>query len=555
MKTRTNIFRISSLLTIGILLSTLSVYCKTYPDSIMQASAGQYRINRGFNLEIAGGAGLGRYEFGTAPAHVENRLNYPTWNIGLGVNWYFVSWMGIGTGLQFSTYTNSSAINKPWVMSAFDYQGESYTLTSTPINLTEKQTIGMLEVPLALKFRAMPRNVGFLATAGMKFGIPMYNRYRLADGGYFDNSVYYEHWSLNMHDVPSVIEDWNVTGSKSSVANSQFLNFSMAATAEIGMLFRLHRQIDLSLSLFGNYYFTSISHRNNDELGFLEFATTGEYVSPFTTTYAGVLSTNEVESLHPWSAGLKLGLHFNAGKTDAQRAYDKEQRERRREERQQMREEQRRQREEERQREAEEREQRRAEVEEVVPVIPVAPVYDEPTPRDKAKKKIEELADEYGISLCDDCIPVYVTDTVIVHDTIVVHDTLTVVLTDTMSCEQLINHLDSMLQASVIYFHFDDTVPILEPEDILINIAAFLRQYPQQKIYVDGHACKMGKAWYNRILAMQRAKAVAERLRQLGVKDNQMLVRSLGSDEPYRYNNQHQLSKDRRVEIIPIRGK
>ena len=68
---------------------------------------------------------------------------------------------------------------------------------------------------------------------------------------------------------------------------------------------------------------------------------------------------------------------------------------------------------------------------------------------------------------------------------------------------------------------------------------------------MNGHACKLGKPEYNKRLALRRAKAVAKELEELGVRDDQMIIASLGDDVPYRYNGHHQLSKDRRVEIVP----
>ena len=108
-----------------------------------------------------------------------------------------------------------------------------------------------------------------------------------------------------------------------------------------------------------------------------------------------------------------------------------------------------------------------------------------------------------------------------------------------------------MLAKAVIFFDLDKAIPILEPEDILIRIAEILRNHPDQKIHVNGHACKLGKPDYNKRLALRRAKAVAKELEELGVRDDQMILASLGDDVPYRYNGHHQLSKDRRVEIVP----
>ena len=68
---------------------------------------------------------------------------------------------------------------------------------------------------------------------------------------------------------------------------------------------------------------------------------------------------------------------------------------------------------------------------------------------------------------------------------------------------------------------------------------------------MNGHACKLGKPEHNKRLSLRRAKAVAAKLRELGVHDDQMIIAHMGSDIPYRYNGRHQLAKDRRVEIIP----
>ena len=102
----------------------------------------------------------------------------------------------------------------------------------------------------------------------------------------------------------------------------------------------------------------------------------------------------------------------------------------------------------------------------------------------------------------------------------------------------------------MIYFDLDKAEPILKPEDILVRIAEVLKRHPDQKIHINGHACKLGKPEYNKRLSLRRANAVADQLRSLGVKNEQMIIASLGSEVPFRYNGQHQLAKDRRVEIV-----
>jgi outer membrane protein OmpA-like peptidoglycan-associated protein len=139
---------------------------------------------------------------------------------------------------------------------------------------------------------------------------------------------------------------------------------------------------------------------------------------------------------------------------------------------------------------------------------------------------------------------------VYLHDTIqtrqVIRDTITII--EEKKAEQ---QLDSLLSEAVIWFNFDEYKPILEPAYILDSVAAMMKQYPHLKIHVNGHACRLGTDAYNQRLALKRAKAVAELLRQKGISGDRMFIWSYSSSHPYRYNKEHQLSKDRRVEIIP----
>ena len=112
-------YKIISLIVLLILTTQLSA--KVYPDSIQEVSKSQYRIRQGFNIDISGGVGFGRYGYkqifaahSLAQPHVTNTLTFPTFNGSLGVNYYFLDWLGVGTGAQFSTYANTAKVNKPW---------------------------------------------------------------------------------------------------------------------------------------------------------------------------------------------------------------------------------------------------------------------------------------------------------------------------------------------------------------------------------------------------------------------------------------------------------
>ena len=195
-------------------------------------------------------------------------VSFPAWNAGIGINYYFLPWMGIGTGAEFASYASKTVFDKPWTQTTYDKYGTQpwclYTMTSTPYNMSESQNIYMVEIPLALKFRARPGRLGFIGTAGVKLGIPIQARYNMPTGGYFENKVYYEYFDLLMEDVPTVIEDVNIPGSagtlgigsKASGPSLRMLNY--AAHLELGMLIQVHKRVDLAISAFGTYYFNDV---------------------------------------------------------------------------------------------------------------------------------------------------------------------------------------------------------------------------------------------------------------------------------------------------------
>ena len=511
-----------------LLLSAVTLSAKQYPDSVRQAGAEEPHIAYGWNFEFEGGLGVGSYLYEqlgssySAP-HTKNTIHFPAWHAGVGINYYFVPWMGIGTGAQFSAYPNRASVSKLWSQDAKDDYGDNYTITSTPAKLHEDQNIYMVEIPIALKFRARPGVAGFTGTAGIKIGIPMITNQKLSDNGVMENSVHYPFYNLTMSNVPGVVEDLTIPSANGKLQTDHLRMLNYAAYVELGMLIRLHQRVDLAIAAYGNYYFTDLmeSHSNLN-LGFADGRTTGKYPMPYTEPYIGVMRTNEVKELHPWSVGLKIGLQINANRTKAQRDYDREQR---------------------RLRQAAQQQQPDT-LPETVIVWESAPEYVEPViprivedtfidPREEAIRRIQQIADENGIDICQTFCPQEMVEEPV----------------DTRSAAEM---LEDELQTAVIYFDLDKAIPILEPEDILIRIADILKRHPQQQIHVNGHACKLGKPDYNKRLALRRAKAVAAQLRELGVKDDQMIIASLGDNVPFRYQGKHQLSKDRRVEIIPV---
>ena len=523
----------------------ISLFASHYPDSVQQASKDQARIRKGWNFEFAGGVSLSQLAYqhwGQAPAndYISNRIGFPTWNANIGINYYFLPWFGIGTGAHFSTYMSNATIDKIWTYDLTDRYGDAYTQTITPNSLKEKQKVWMVEIPLALNFRAMPegKKVGFTGVLGAKFGLPVMNSYALNQEASLTNQVYYPNYDLTLNgDIPTVLENGNITPYSHSIPSYRMATINFGVYAEAGVLFQVHQRVDLGIKLFVNYYANDlINSSKRTPLGFRNVIPAGVYDDTplHENDYTSILNTTAVSSVHPWSAGLKLSLQINASRTDAQLEYDRKKRKK-------------------------DNKENIAETGEAQ----ANPIIEQPEeePIDSAtlwKEHCEEntrmilfLANECGINLVElgggYAIPTPRTDTIYIHDTIYINSADVI---DTRNAAQL---LEEELNRAVIFFDFDKSIPKLEPADILERIAAILRDNPTQRIYVNGHACKTGSDSYNLRLAMRRAKAVADKLRKLGVKDDQMIIQSKGSKEAFRYNGmEHQLSKDRRVEIIPV---
>lgn len=399
--------------TIILLITATTFSAAQTPDSVKHTVYGGYPIEKRLNIDISLGVGFGRMEFRQigAPfvsAHLANQYGFPDWNAGVGINWYFLPWMGIGTGIHFSTYANMSRIEKPWIRTDFDYQGHLYAVTATPNNLSEQQGIYMAELPISLRFRTIKHKVGFHGVAGVKLGMPVYDYYRLSNGS-FTTKVAYEYWGLTIpNNIPGVIEDFNITQVTGNMGQ-QLRSINLGAYAEVGMLFSLHQRLDLMLAVSGTYYFNDVlTNKSTAALGFDESFPKGAYPAPFGATYNGVLRTSEVQELHPWSLSLKVGLSIHAGKTQAKRDFDREERARRRAER----EADRLAREAERLARLEEEERARREADSL------RRVEEANLKCSQMNDRILNLLNECGIDLCDLCPIIHDTLYITVHDTI-----------------------------------------------------------------------------------------------------------------------------------------
>lgn len=88
-------------------------------------------------------------------------------------------------------------------------------------------------------------------------------------------------------------------------------------------------------------------------------------------------------------------------------------------------------------------------------------------------------------------------------------------------------------------------------EAIVERIGKALLSVGIQRVRVDGHTDASGKDSYNEQLSLRRAKSVANVLMQVGMKEENIQLRGLGSSEPVASNDTAAgRTENRRVAIV-----
>lgn len=84
-----------------------------------------------------------------------------------------------------------------------------------------------------------------------------------------------------------------------------------------------------------------------------------------------------------------------------------------------------------------------------------------------------------------------------------------------------------------IRFDYRSTVPIMAGvEDAFAELTKWLKEHPQRKVSVEGHADAVGSDQYNLILSYERAGEVARLLSEAGTAMERIIVVAAGSHDP-----------------------
>lgn len=102
----------------------------------------------------------------------------------------------------------------------------------------------------------------------------------------------------------------------------------------------------------------------------------------------------------------------------------------------------------------------------------------------------------------------------------------------------------------IVYFDYDRDDIKPEFRDLIAAHARFLRDNPQARVKLDGHADERGSREYNLALSERRAKAVLNQLLLAGVPEAQLSTAAFGEEYPaVKGHDEAAWSKNRRVEF------
>jgi len=430
-------------------------------------------------------------------AQLQNSWGFPGFNVGLRYSYYFLSWLGFTTGLDYSTYMSDITMTgvMDWQSANKNNLGNNYLHRlnfsgegEAQSTWKETESLGMIEIPIALSFKYKPNKVGLLSTIGLKLGFPVKGRYSY-EGNLNHTGYHQELGYLEQNDRRFLANDAYSEPYK-DYAKSTWSVINAEVFGEIGALFQVHERIDLSLSLYGSYGVNDINKTAYNDRVDLGFRTAEQAVRApemnvtCMNAYNGLIGTKAIDHINPWNCGVKIGVHiYCADENDAERA------------------------------------------------------------RRLAQHDVAPAPAEPQIIYIRDTVREEIRDTVTIEKQVVVHDTVV----------NQIEKVTKLLEKVIIYYKVGDSkTPIINPSNLLDDAAAIIAANPSIRVSVEGHASSDGNAAYNQKLSKNRAENVASILREKGVKDSQIEIQAYGSSHPLKFGSQDDPDKDRRVEIIPI---
>ena len=251
----------------------------------------------GLNL----GGGLNTMTF--SPNQGSNSLGLG-FDAGLHYTHFFGEHFGLGFGVHY-TYANAYAEYN------FNEQtpnctnsgnpGVNYTLYTNFNNWKERETIGVLGIPVEVFYRSvMSDKWSFIGGLGVQFDLPLHGSYNGADGNFSTSGVFPSLGNYHVTDVP---EHGFSTYDNVEDGKIDNLGLAISVIADLGFRMALNDNWGLYFGIYGGYGISNmISEKSSASLLVVDVD------DPSKIDYHGTFGSNQVDALHMLRAGVKIGI-------------------------------------------------------------------------------------------------------------------------------------------------------------------------------------------------------------------------------------------------------
>ena len=451
------------------------------------------------NIDITAGGGLQSSQFD--PSKGDHNAKFG-WVINGNYRRQLNEHWGVGAGIGVGFYKSKASYDTLMVsnMVVDEENGREYERKTGFDNWVEAQRMIELEIPVAAYYLTpVNEKWTFMADAGIKLMIPLWNKYKSVDGyyettGYFEDYTNIEYSDLPQHNFQKYYDESGKADIK-PIAGAGFV--------DAGMLYDLKHDRQLYLGLYFSYTFTNLAKKSSSHL----------YDGK---DYIGVVSSDEVDKNHLIAAGIKVGMTLGRPKKTA-----------------------------------------------VADSLfaPADTVFTKPdTVFAPADTVVIHVVDSSAIKLAQrqkveqDSLKLVLEQTRLEQNKLIQQqDSLQAALkkesADKAKLEAAIKWLNTNLRVN-----FDKSQAVVEPNEHndkhIAVLAEYIKNYPNKIITVTGHTCNLGQEATNVKLGLKRAEAMKQELISAGIPEQNIKTKSMGSKKPIVPNTtEKNRKKNRRVEI------
>lgn len=286
-------------------------------------TTGVNRLEHNLQVLIGGGYSSMGYRLG-ADGRETGRFGG---NIQLRYLYYFTPNWGVGAGVGFANYGSTGVLNTTTVFTPHvndsdvplgGTKGEDYEHHVKTHDWREVQQAYMVDIPVMVQCTYPIQQVQMengplkiYADLGVDLGLSVAASRKLT-GGSIEHVGWYAPWKLELSEING--HDFYTESASDFETAKQQLPIRMPALglmADLGVALPLTSNIDLLLGVYATYTANNVCVDKQD-IGWKQTNATGYQAHDFMNEYNGIIGTQYASTVHPWQAGVRVGINFHS---------------------------------------------------------------------------------------------------------------------------------------------------------------------------------------------------------------------------------------------------